>query len=294
MYFAKKIVSQCAFYAIFLTFVASIVVILHLFDTIGFGTLFSEVKTLPIPISSGTWWFVTTYALIVLIAPLLNRLIENVNNKGAIVLAIYFGLLYGVVGIGTVYYNILRAPFYYLIGAFIKNRNIAIKKNSQRCISFIMFAFAWLTYSVMRFFQVDHLYVNKYTILKAYEFFADYFMSGILIPIISVSLFLFLSSFSFSNSVVNKIASTTFGVYLLHDSNLGRELIWNHIIRPEYTQFYLIWYKYVFLSLITIISIFTVCALIDMFRQIIFEKWMEKKIDWLVCFFKQKCYYNKA
>ena len=279
------------FYAVFLTVVGSIIVILHLFDNIAFGTLLSEIKSLPIPISSGAWWFVTTYVLIVLIAPMLNRLIENINNRGAIVLAIYFGLLYGVVGIGTVYYNILRAPLYYLIGAFIKKRKIAFKKNSHRCVAFIIFVFTWLSYSTVRFFQINHIN-NETTLWKAYVFLADYLMSGILIPIISVSLFLFLSSFSFSNSAVNKIASTTFGVYLLHDSNFGRELIWNNIIRPEYTQFSLVWYKYVFLSLVTVISIFIICSLIDIFRQLVFEKWMEKKIDWFVSWFKQKCFYK--
>ena len=291
MHFAKKVVAQCVFYAVFLTVVGSIVVILHLFDNIAFGTLLSEIKSLPILISSGAWWLVTTYVLIVLIAPMLNRLIENINNRGAIVLAIYFGLLYGVVGIGTVYYNILRAPLYYLIGALIKSRNITIKRNSHRCLIIIIFVFTWITYSTMRYLQIVHLN-DETTLWKAYESSADYFMSGLLIPVISVSLFLFLSSLNFSNSVVNKIASTTFGVYLIHGSNIGRELIWNNIIRPEYTQFSLVWYKYVFSSLVTVLIIFTICALIDIFRQLVFEKWMEKKIDWFVSYFKQKCYYK--
>ena len=140
----------------------------------------------------------------------------------------------------------------------------------------IIFAFTWLFYSAVRFIQIDHLN-SEMTLWKIYVFLADYLMSGILIPIISVSIFLFLSSFNFSNSAVNKIASTTFGVYLLHDSNLGRELIWNNILCPEKSQFNLVWYKYILLSLSSVIGIFTVCALIDMVRQVVFEKWMEKK-----------------
>lgn len=245
-------------------------------------------KTLPIPVSSASWWFVTTYVLVVLFAPLLNRLVDNVNNKGVFVLIIYFGILYGICGFETAYYNILRAPFYYLAGAFIKRRNIKLGKIYQQVFALFLVVAVWLFYSLVRYLQIIHIY-DTVAVWKAFAFLADYLMSGILIPIIAISLFLFIASLNFSNGFVNKIASTTFAVYLLHDSNIGRKIIWNEIVCPEKTQFPLVWYQYALLSIATVVAIFTVCSFVDILRQIIFEKKMDKMCDAFVGYFKEKC-----
>lgn len=289
----KKVALQCAFYAILLTTTASIIAAFHLSDNIGYGSVFNMVKILPIPISSGAWWFVSTYVLIVLLAPLLNRLVDNVNNKGAVVLLLYFGVLYGVCGFDTVYYNILRAPLYYLAGAFIRNRNITIKKSQHKCVAFSIAVITWSAYSLIRYLQIDHIHDTS-TFWRVFAFLSDYLMSGVLIPIIAVSLFLLVASFEFSNEIVNKMASTTFGVYLLHDSNIGRELIWNEIVCPERTQFNSVWYQYLLMSVVTIVGIFTICAFVDILRQVFFEKWMNEQADKIISIYKKKCYYDKT
>ena len=245
-------------------------------------------KSLLIPISSASWWFVTTYVLVVLFAPLLNRLVDRVNNKGFFLLVIYFGILYGLCGFGTVYYNILRAPLYYLVGAFIKKRNIELNKRSQRYFSLFLFIATWLFYSVVRYLQIIHFH-DIVSVWKAFVFLSDYLMSGVLIPIIAVSFFLIFASFNFSNGFVNKISSTTFAVYLLHDSDIGRKLIWNEIVQPETTQFSLVWYQYALLSLTTIVAIFAICGFIDVLRQLLIEKKIDKMCDVLVNYFKEKC-----
>lgn len=289
----KKVMCQSFFYGLLLTVTTVVIVFFHLSSLVGWGSVFIMIKHLPIPISSGSWWFVSTYALVVLLAPLLNRLIENVNNKGVLLLVLYFGVLYVFFGFGTTYYNIIRAPFYYLAGAFVRKRNISINKQYHRYIALFIFVTMWFLYSATRFFQIEYLH-NKSVLLKAFVFLSDYLMSGIFIPICSVSLFLFLASFIFSNGFVNKVASTTFGIYLLHDSIIGRKIIWNEIIRPEITQFSLMWYQYAFLSIATIVGIFIVCSLIDMLRQLFFERWMESRCDSFAAKIKERCFLNRS
>lgn len=251
------------------------------------------IKVLPIPISSASWWFVSTYAFVVLIAPLLNKLVDNVNNKGAFVLVLYFGILYGVCGFGTSYYNILRAPFYYLVGDFIRKRNVELRTNFQRCFALSLFVFVWLCYASARYLQIVH-HQDAIFMWKFFVLFSDYLMSGAFIPFISISFFLFMTSISFSNEIVNKIASTTFGIYLLHDSDIGRKLIWNEIICPEITQLSLEWYQYAYLSITTIVGIFIICGLIDLLRQYFFEKRMECRCESFVAKIKEHCFFNKG
>ena len=256
----KKIICQSLFYMLLLTSVTVVIAVLRLSNIVGGGT---------------------------------SLICCNVNNKGAFVLVLYFGILYGVCGFGTSYYNILRAPFYYLVGAFIRKRNIELRTNFQRCFALLLFVFVWLCYASARYLQIVH-HQDAIFMWKIFVLFSDYLMSGAFIPFISISFFLFMASINFSNEIVNKIASTTFGIYLLHDSDIGRKLIWNEIICPEITLFSLEWYRYAFLSITTIVGIFIICGLIDLLRQYFFEKRMECRCESFVAKIKEHCFFNKG
>lgn len=74
-----------------------------------------------------------------------------------------------------------------------------------------------------------------------------------------------------SHAFINKIASATFGVYLIHDSGFGRSVIWNHILKVSEVQFAS---KYFPLFVLTdILIVFFSCVLIDLLR----EKFIESR-----------------
>ncbi len=75
------------------------------------------------PVTGGTWWFATTYVLIMLVSPLINKFIGDINKRGSLLLLSTFFILYYVqvfMFFETQYIEIIRLLFFYLIGAFIR------------------------------------------------------------------------------------------------------------------------------------------------------------------------------
>ncbi|MRI45707.1 hypothetical protein FDP47_02115 [Enterococcus faecium] len=70
------------------------------------------------------------------------------------------------------------------------------------------------------------------------------------------------------NATLNKIASTTFGIYLFHDSWLGYYFIWNNVFTAEAVFLNKL---YPFIAAALIIGIFAFCSLVDIMRQKIFR-----------------------
>lgn len=99
------------------------------------------------------------------------------------------------------------------------------------------------------------------------------------------NIFIFLS-FEFKNDMINKVAKTTFGIYLIHDSIFAREFIWHGILRID-----TFWYNKVLFpiyAIVIIISAFLVCSIIDVFRIKLIEPKMIKFVDKKLQIFKEK------
>jgi len=79
-----------------------------------------------------------------------------------------------------------------------------------------------------------------------------------------------------NNKVINGLALTMFGVYLIHDNPLVRHALWIDIFKNmEYinSRFLLIH------ATVAVLSVFVVCVAIDYIRITILEKPLFKLID---------------
>ena len=66
-------------------------------------------------------------------------------------------------------------------------------------------------------------------------------------------------------AVINAVASTVFGVYLIHDSFIGRPFIWDMLFEVSKRQYQSCWYP--LMAAGTILIVFIVCIFVDMIRQ---------------------------
>ena len=73
--------------------------------------------------------------------------------------------------------------------------------------------------------------------------------------------------------MINSIASTTFGIYLFHDSGVMRQLIWNNILQvgKQYSSD-----LYPILALISVGGVFLASMIVDLIRMKIFEPTQNK------------------
>ena len=106
--------------------------------------------------------------------------------------------------------------------------------------------------------------------------------------ILSISIFYFFTNLKIKNNkIINTVASTTLGIYLLHDGHLTNYL-WHHIFHTN-TLIYSNYYIFYILS--ATITIFIIGVLLDLIRQIIEKNTIKKLINlkiWKQLYIKMK------
>ena len=100
--------------------------------------------------------------------------------------------------------------------------------------------------------------------------------SNPLIIIQTIAYFEFFGTLNIKNKIINKIASLTLGVYMIHDNNFVRANIykWLKIDNgPIYS------YKFIIYIFIIAVVIYIVCSIIEYLRQLLFNFIYKLKIS---------------
>lgn len=154
---------------------------------------------------------------------------------------------------------------FYLIGAFLKKHpdNIFKNKKIRMCVTIISFGLLFMSSVVFRTLEDYFSFFGGKSILF-------YYRHSLLIVGASVGLFtMAIYRQPFFSSLINKIASCTFGVYLIHESPIVRSWLWLDIFHNY--EYYNSGTLVVRLLLCAAI-VFAVCSLIEIIRQKLFGK----------------------
>lgn len=202
----KKIVGACLFYGALCYFIS---LAIPPFNSEGFSFLTLLERMYP-----GNWWFLMEYIVLILLSPMLNKSIENIDSK---TFRLYIILLL-IVNVGIGYclndrvnktgYNIMNFIMLYYIGRFL-NRNF------EQHVAYLKRKWLWLVYilsSAMLF--IGFIILSKYmdSTRIALKWFG---YNNPLVLISSVAFFLIFALTKMKNSVViNTIAASTLVVYI--------------------------------------------------------------------------------
>ncbi len=227
------------------------------------------------PITRGLWWFPTAYVVVYLFSPYINKAIKSLTKKEfqnmMILSFIIWSVLPTIIKDNPFSNTIIWFIFVYIIGAYIRLYPVKYKDSETYIVLAIALSIVLFIWSIL----FDILGIN-------YKFFAvrsTLYYGQQTVPIIIISILLFLGFINMnikSSKIINTIAKTTFGIYLIHDSRYGRLILWNKIFKNStyLTSKYLIPY-----SIMVIIIVFVVCALIDFIRSKTLEKIYSNIID---------------
>lgn len=277
----ERVFCETFYYGIFamLLFAISYLCGYH-YPEVSTQSLLSELlKGILIPTTGGCWWFITAYVFLILLHPLINKATNKFNERGLLFLIfITWVFLYSFGNaLGASFYPIQRGVFFYLIGGYIRRFNIIEKVGNRRSVLiFVIFAALLLHTSISYVgnWQNIDLTLKKKVIMK----FITAFDIAIPIPAEATAIFLIFGSMDIKhNETINKIAATTFGVYLIHDSIYGRSLIWRGILKVD-----TFWYQSIFFpvsALCLVIVVFAVCSMIDLLRIKFIEPKMLKVVE---------------
>lgn len=227
-----------------------------------------------LPLFYNSCWFVSEYILLYLVYPYINVALHNITRQQyrnlIIIIAITFTLVPTLVpnfGSYGWYGQLAVFILYYIIGGYIRLYGM-----KHECLlgTFLTIAGAVLMAAVI--FYYDYMGAtthNQQFYHNSFINIAGQFSPAIVLMATGIIL-LFKNINLGQNRVINTIASTTFGIYLIHDNPIMEKMIW------------LKWFKMPsllipnvkhFLITIAIVCplIFITCSLIDYIRIKIFN-----------------------
>lgn len=233
------------------------------------------------PVITQKYWFVTAYILVYILSPFYNILINSfskrIYQKFLIVNILLWSIIPTIFGIfyntseSVLYYNrFIWLTFMYFVGAYIRKFDIKFFASKKR--SLITFIITYLT----MLFSILLIYNSRKDLIPLGTSEIAYFWTpnNILMLILSISMFKLFTNLKVKNDIlINKVASTTLGIYLLHDGSFTNYM-WKNIFRTNVNIYKPTFWIYM---LAAAIYIFLVGVLIDFIRQAI-EKYIIKKL----------------
>lgn len=275
----KKLVSlvlQVLFYHLLTSFVA---IKLGVHQITGTHSYFQML----FPISSNIYWFMTAYIVIYIFSPYLNFFAKNLSKTSfkkflliAISLYSVFPTIFGTVYNSTeslLYYNrLIWLVFVFLIGTYIRIHGINAISTTKSSFYVFTLSFGFLMFSILFIDKFDKFFAAIGTTEVAYLWQPN----SLPMLFTSLGLFGFFVNFHISYSkIINLIASTTLGIYLIHDGNL-RYWIWQTVFSCADYQHSPTLILHIAFSVTTI---FILGFIIDYLRQLLEKHTVKRLLD---------------
>lgn len=232
-----------------------------------------EIKVLDIlfPVILNKYWFVTTYIIVYLFSPYYNVLINNLNRidfKKLLITCLVlwstiptvFGLTINTSEIHLYYSRFIWLSIMYFVGAYIRLYDISFLKRKKNSLIISIVTFILMISSILIIFKFKSFFAKIGTTEYAYFWTPN----NVLMLLLSISIFCFFVKLEIKSiKWINILASTTLGIYMLHDG-LSNKYLWTEVFynAEKLTSKYAIFY----VAGITLL-IFVVGALIDLIRQ---------------------------
>lgn len=205
-------------------------------------------------INSCSYWFIKYYLILYLLTPILNKLINKLPQKYFDVVTILVLVVGFILPLVLKHFNLgLIGTFIalYFIGAYYKLKDVHL--NKKYSLFLLLFALAFLIGRAI--LKIDYGFFYVKSVIKYMSLYSIFTL------IFAVCMFdYFLHVKLVCNEIINKIAKSVFGIYLIHDNNFIRSLLWNKLLSVAafMDKSYFVLY-----SCIVIIGVFILCVVLD-------------------------------
>ena len=228
-----------------------------------------EILRRALPVSFMQWWFASTYLVLSLFSPYLNRLLRSFSRKqylGFLTMSFFCcSLMPTLTGQDFESNHLTWFIFLYALAAYIRLYGISIHLSAGKLIA-LSAVCALLTFSSVLLLETLSL---RFAYLQNKIF---YFYEIQRIPLLVISLLIFLgfSRLRMKNHRwLNQFAAAMFGVYLIHDHEYVRYFLWLDVFHNmHHAQDPLLFVRFIG----EVMGIFFSCALIELIRIHLVEK----------------------
>ena len=251
------------------------------------------------PILGKRLWFASIYMILLIFAPILNDICENLSRKKLgfyCFLQIIFISVYSSITPfqDTTICNIFWFFFMYFFVYYLKKYDIQKKYSTSKLFLIagtLYFIFTTLALLIQELISENMLGYNIF--IHIYKLIFQWLADFKSIPNFTISVIIFvgfLNMNSFKISLINKISRSTFAVYIIHQIPGFYSVLWNEIFCINKYINTLLYIPYIFLVLIII---FVISIIIDKIRiNTIEKKFLQNNLINKICL-KIDCIYNE-
>lgn len=237
------------------------------------------------PISSGGYWFATAYVFLCLAVPLLNRIINSIKTEKEFRRILFWMLLLTSVIPTILYwadplyinggYSFIWFAVLYFIAAYIRIYDI---KANKKMLLGLYLGFGVIAPFMRAFAEVLQAKVGATTLV---DNSMDYKMP--ITVIMSVSFFILFKNIEIKNRFIKKtvlaVAPFSFGVYLLHDGEHIRPILWKFINMTRFDGIFASVLYMIGVSLLIVVAGYCVNFVYQKLYALLGGKRLEKRID---------------
>lgn len=256
-----KFWGQVVFYSI-MTYLLSVMLRLNAFEI-------KQLIKVCLPITYPGWWFASTYFMLYLIHPFLNKLLHGLSKTEYQYLILIMVLCWSIIPTATTQLfesnSLLWFVTLYGIAGYVNLYGGNQKLQSKHYFS-LYFMVLIITYTVSTTFLFLGTKKEEWS-THAIDFFE---IERLPILLMAITLFMGFVTLKMNyHKWINMIASATFGVYLIHDSSYIRYYLWTNIFKINQYQdsTFLILY-----SILVVFILYVSCTMIDLIRKKLVEK----------------------
>ncbi len=244
------------------------------------------------------YWFITMYIIAYTLSPYINIIINNISKENykklIITLLVIWCIIPTIFGIfynsteSLLYYNrLIWFMVMYLIGGYIRKYQIKFFEKKKNTYILAIGSFLFMILSIFVFYRYRYFLANLGNTEIAY-FWPPNTLPMVLL---SISVFeIFLNLKIKNNKLINVVASTTLGIYMVHDG-LFYKFIWDKVLKSTdhlYSRYSICY------ILISTALIFVFGAIIELIRQFIEKhtvtKFLNSKYFDKICNISKKVY----
>ena len=241
------------------------------------------------PFGGNAYWFITTYLMLYIFVPYLNRFIltskKTMLNSLMVITTFLWVLIPTFTNADYCFSNLAWFIYLYFVGASIRLKSYASIFSNKSIFKklFIISCFTLVGYAFIKCLGKD---VNLWDLTKIAQ------MQTVFIVSIAIYLFHYFKDLEIHyNKFINQIAVSVFGVYLIHDNNIVRPFLWRTVVQPcNYMD-----KPYMILYLLAVVFIvFILGIVIDKLVMSVAQKYIDKIVDLLshINKFKRKACYK--
>lgn len=227
------------------------------------------------PVVTEHYWFATSYVLLFLFMPFLNGGMKQINKKQfQIILVLLIGLLSisktvipMKIPLDRMGYDVVWFVCLYLIGAYIKIYGLGILRSKTACLALYLVSAAGI-FGYAMVIRSIYLTTGKFEDFIGYSIHYNHLFC----LIGAIGLFGLFGHIGIQDGkiskVIVKVASCTFGVYLIHE-HMDIRYLWPTWFQAEkYADTPLFLWNWI----VSVLSVFIICTLIEYVRSVIYDR----------------------